>query len=712
MDLRGLLILSAGLLNLFFALIIRFRSSRNRANTIFELTVLAICGWIFAMIFFRTSDVQTATIWARLLYFFPVFIPSGFLLFGLHFPNDKADKFHIGIIVSLAAVMAGLSLIPNAVIQSVTSVPGKEKIISFGWAYYSYYIIYIPAMFLASYYVLVKKYKSRDPFLKAQIRYIFIGLLLASQVGMVTNLILPSFGLFETNWMGQFFTFFWVGGATYAIVKRRFMDIRLVVARTIAYTILLVLLGLIYSVGLFVIGALFFDVSAAAKQLWVSTLLALLMAFSFQPLRKVLEKFTESIFFQEQYDPEELLKSISQVLSTTIDISDLEKNVLYLLVKNLHVEFGDILLTEKDNQTKFSEQQFFDSPILVDKLSLVPFLSNSQSLFIFDELEEGELKKSMRELDLGAIVKLITKQGTVGLLILGQRKSGGIYVATDIRLLEILGPQLAIAIQNAKAFEEIRKFNITLQDEVNKATTELRDANEKLKQLDKLKDEFVSLASHELRTPMTAVKSYTWMVLNGKADTPEKQKEYLNIVYVSVERLLHLVNDMLDISRIESGRVQMTPTVFDMNELALQVQNEFTAKASERHIELQLIKSDQPANVNADKNKIQEVVENLVSNAVKFTPENGHITIAVAHQDGLVKTSITDTGKGISAQDMEKLFKKFGRLDNSLTGMSSEPGTGLGLFICKQYTELSGGKIWVESEVGKGATFAFTLPQG
>ncbi|MFA6519179.1 MAG: ATP-binding protein [Candidatus Shapirobacteria bacterium] len=238
----------------------------------------------------------------------------------------------------------------------------------------------------------------------------------------------------------------------------------------------------------------------------------------------------------------------------------------------------------------------------------------------------------------------------------------------------------------------------------------LKLANDHLKELDKLKDEFVSLASHELRTPMTAIKGYVWMVQNGKAgDITDTAKKYLEIVYSSTERLIHLVNDMLDISRIESGRFQLHPETFDFSELVTQIQTEFSAKASEHQMTWHTDIDPSQISINADKDKILQILENLVGNAFKFTPDQGFVSLQATVKDNFLRVSISDSGRGIAAEDIPKLFTKFTRLGEGLPTLA-KPGTGLGLYLSKQFVELHHGQVFVESELNKGSTFTFTIP--
>lgn len=250
------------------------------------------------------------------------------------------------------------------------------------------------------------------------------------------------------------------------------------------------------------------------------------------------------------------------------------------------------------------------------------------------------------------------------------------------------------------------------ESSLTKITQQVYEANAKLHQLDKLKDDFVSLASHELRTPMTAIRSYAWMALH-KSDTPlsEKMEKYLVRIVISTERLINLVNELLNISRIESGRVEIKPETIDMISLSKDIADEvYYSKSADKNIQILLMEQPIPK-VFADPAKLREVVLNIMGNAVKFSPNGGKITVSFFTDGKTLETSIKDEGPGISKEDLGKLFQKFGRLDSTYTAAATTGGTGLGLYLSKSLIELMHGKIQVTSEgLGKGATFTFSLP--
>lgn len=246
---------------------------------------------------------------------------------------------------------------------------------------------------------------------------------------------------------------------------------------------------------------------------------------------------------------------------------------------------------------------------------------------------------------------------------------------------------------------------------LTKITQEVYQMNAKLHQLDKLKDDFVSVASHELRTPMTAIRSYSWMALH-RSDIPLSQKlqRYLYRVLVSTERLINLVNDMLNLSRIEAGRIEIVPKGFDITALVKDIVEDVTPKALEKRLQITVLEHKTPT-VFADPDKVREILLNLIGNSLKFVYPGGLINIDFFCDGKMVEVSVQDNGAGITQEDLAKLFHKFSRLDNSYTAVSSSGGTGLGLYISKNLIELMQGKIWATSEgVDKGATFTFSLP--
>jgi CheY-like chemotaxis protein len=230
-----------------------------------------------------------------------------------------------------------------------------------------------------------------------------------------------------------------------------------------------------------------------------------------------------------------------------------------------------------------------------------------------------------------------------------------------------------------------------------------------------MKDNFLSTVSHELRTPLTSIKSFSEILLTYDEDR-ETQKEFLNIIKEESDRLTRLINDFLDLSKIESGRMQWETVELSVAEVIKTAINATQALAAKTSLEVKVTVSPNLPTVTSDKDRLVQVVTNLLSNAIKFTPEGGRIEVkAQMHKSGKSKeksdavvVSVTDSGIGIAAKDYDSIFEKFKQVGDTLT--DKPKGTGLGLPISKEIIEHFGGRLWVESQLGKGSTFFFTLP--
>jgi signal transduction histidine kinase len=307
------------------------------------------------------------------------------------------------------------------------------------------------------------------------------------------------------------------------------------------------------------------------------------------------------------------------------------------------------------------------------------------------------------------ISPILPKEGSKGFSFVGTENMDVAITEGDEELITILSNQIGQALENARLFEKTWRAQQELEKKVEERTRELTLAFEEVKKISKRKTDFISSVSHELRTPLTSIKGYAAILMEEKlGHLPAAAKERLEKINRHSDELVHMVNDLLDIARIESGRAVMKMEEQDLKTVISDVADLISIQCKNKNIELITnIQKDIPP-VLADRTQLERVFINLLGNAVKFTPESGKITIKAHTEDNVIQVDISDTGIGIPPDSLSMLFEEFYRVDNPINQLVK--GTGLGLSLVKHIIEAHKGKIWVESKQGKGSTFSFTLP--
>jgi signal transduction histidine kinase len=286
-------------------------------------------------------------------------------------------------------------------------------------------------------------------------------------------------------------------------------------------------------------------------------------------------------------------------------------------------------------------------------------------------------------------IPLLRHDEALGAIAVTRHAPGG-FTDDEIALLQTFADQAVIAIENARLLSELQR-----------RTQELEVASQH-------KSEFLANMSHELRTPLNAIIGFSEVLSERMfGELTEKQDEYLEDIHASGQHLLSLINDILDLSKIEAGKMELELSDFDLPmtiDNALMLVRE---RAARRGIELHQTVDERLGQIQGDERKIRQVVLNLLSNAIKFTPEGGHIAVGARPVNGSIEVSVSDTGVGIAPEDQNAVFEEFRQVG---TADKKVEGTGLGLALSRKFIELHGGKIWVKSQVGQGSTFTFTVP--
>lgn len=704
-------ILTAALLNFFLGFLVLSRNPKNHINITFFLLAFFYGLWALALLFYDHPIVFTSFFWIKITYFNTTIFEILTLAFSFVFPKPSFGRLRIfAIAASFIYLVYALWMLffTNYWIEKVIidSHRGLQTIIGpayFWWVAGTWVIL---GWAIGNYLVNAVRSTGKE---KEQLMILFVGFALWGISINIPDVILPLvWG--ETRYfsISTVLSLFFTLSVAYAILRHRFLDMKLAIIRSLVYLLLLLTTGAFYMVSLYLIHFSFVKNFDSLVYIIASTSLAMLAVFTFHPALYMIEKLVNKFIHHTYYDSDSLLYALTQVMAAKVELKDVIAGVLEIIRENMHIALVSVDVNS-DNQL-YSKQVSPAGEIgfgfTKDELEI---LGNAQKMLITQEMPASEAKKILMRESAEIFIPLKIKENLIGYLILSEKMSGDVYFPQDINVLEILAAEFAVAIQNALSFEKVRNFNKTLGQEVEKATEDLRLANVKLKELDALKDEFISIASHELRTPMTIARNNLWFLINKKPASSKEAGLLLGGSYKATERTIRLVDDILNVSKIEANRIKTQITVFDLSALISEVKEEMVPKAKERNIGIADI---QPAalQVKSDQERIRQIIVNLIDNSIKYTPKNGKIKIEAKKNGSKVEVSISDTGIGIKKEDLPKLFTKFGRLETSLSSLPKATGTGLGLYIAKRLVELLGGKINVKSVFGHGSTFTFTLP--
>ena len=563
LDSKTIALLLTLLVNSAMGFLIYWRGRKNLNNISFGLFVLAIVLWIFGMIVYRIAPTASSVFWCKVLYINATFTSSFFLLFTYIFPFSKLKlkKWQVFLIFIPNVFLILAIILPDLIIKQVIIRPGQEKLIIFGFWYFLY-TLYILVYFFVGFWNLFKAYRISSGNSRTQLRYVFLGFFISANIAFSTNLLMPWWGQTKFNWLGQITTLIWVGLTTYAIVVHRLMDIKLVLRRSIVY-ILSVLATVAPASGVLYIVNLYWPqyITYAA----IATLVASVSVFS--PIRNYYYRIANKYFFSSLYDSREVIARVSDGLRSTLDVGEIYNLISGVLINSFHAKAVGILNYDEDKREYIVQ---FNNGFALNGRKNFPGDSGLQEeygqqlkVMIVEEIKNTAYDKHKEIIDLltsvnaAAVARLVVQNETLGLIILGAKESGDMYNDEDLRTLSVISSQAAIAIKNAQLYDETKKFSDTLQKEVERQTGELKRANIELQKLDKAKSDFISIASHQLRSPLSVIKGFTSMMMEGTyGKVSQKILDKLSYILHSNERLIRLVDDLLDLSHMEGGQMK------------------------------------------------------------------------------------------------------------------------------------------------------------
>lgn len=681
------------------SLLIYHKNPRSGSNVYLSILILLIGIYpVFNYLAIHSPNDLQALFWAKAILL--VSIPQGPLLFFFSgvFPGSRfIFRRRLQAVIIVWLIVTWVFAFAELIFESV-SVDSGNVVINPGPFIPLFGFLHAGTIIagIAMLYVKYRRAKDRE---KEQLTYVFFGILISFSLTFLITFILPLV-LKNTFWLAisPIILALSVVAVAYAMVSRRLFDIRYVVLRSAAYTATRVLTTLLYTVPIMIIIGQFIDIHNDTSLLAYSIIVGIIFAMFYSTAHQLFDSVTNKLFFRRYYEPQEVLNRLSELLVVTSNLATLKTKSAILLKSAI-----------KSSSFRYwiRDQAGSDDIDMLGKL----FTGSTQGNVIFvDEYDESPSAiAKLRDFDIAVVVRLRTNKQTLGYATLGYKESGDIYRDRDKRLLGIAADEIAISLQNAMQFEEIKAFNITLQERVDEATLKLRASNNELRKLDETKDEFLSMASHQLRTPLTSIKGYISMVLDGDVgEVNDQQKKLLTEAFVSSERMVRLIGDFLNVSRLQTGKFVIERKDVDLANLVQDEIDSIVSLAKTRQITLSYTAPSNLPAMQVDEDKIRQVVMNFIDNAIYYSRSPSAIVIKLFIKDRHVVFEVHDHGIGVPKAALDQLFTKFFRAENARR--QRPDGTGVGLYLAKRVIDEHGGELIVESTEGRGSVFGFRLP--
>jgi len=704
-----LLPLVSFIFNIFIISLVLRSDWRSLRNRVFVLMLLTMGLWGITIFGMRTSPhpygADLALIWEEGTIVMILGVWVLFYHFTLLYSNIRAPKTLMPCFYGLWAVFAVLSLTGQIVteVEEVALVGGYV-----GWAArftplgYTYMALgYIPA--LLGVYNLFWVYRATNPpEEKNRALYMLAGAGL-SLLGATSDLLFSADLFFYP--FGIMSNLYFVALTTVAMLKYQLLELRVVLRSGIIYSMLGSLIVGVYGV---VFGFFYFTFQSQSDpaRLLSSVAAASVVAIALQPLLNQIQHWADGWFHRERYDHLQALEQFSLETKDITDLNSISESLTGLVRRAMMANSAALLLPGPQSSefrvTSASGLKDTEDISLRSSSPILTWLRDNESILTRKDLDviarfralSVADQQAVEELDMELLIPLKSKGQLTGGLIVGPKLADGNYSRGDINLLRTVANQTATAIENARLYTE---------EAVRVA---------ELEELEKLKQTLLLTVSHELKTPLTAIKAGTEMLeLQENAPASSAKGRLLRSINRGVERLERLVDESLDYARMQDANLELELEPTNLAELYEETITLLAPVARAKRQTLELDLPEYIPSIEIDRRRCERVLLNLVSNANRYTQPGGKIVVSVEVESDYVITSVVDSGQGVPDADRDKIFNVYYRTSNG-DGKGAGASSGIGLAIAKYLVELHGGKIWVNSVLGEGSSFHFSLPIG
>jgi signal transduction histidine kinase len=683
------------LLNGGLGALVYLKDPRRRINISFSIFSWASAGWVLSILMIFLLDEPFWKLFSlRMGFAWVTVITAAFFYFSTVFPGERR---YIGTIeIILLLVVSSIFLVLSFTDSVIRSADWDAMVIRYGVCHKLYSVYFITLMF-GGLFFLIKSFRNSIGLERIQIKYCFLGISLTLIPSVVVNLILPSLGTSRFGRLGPTSTIIMVSFITYSIIRHRLMDINIVLKKGTTYVLLLTLLFVPSFLLILLSQKVFFN---KISYLFSTVIVALLFLITilFYRIKGQTEKVVEHLLFKGRYDYRETLGKFSKAMVSILDLQSLSKKIIETITQTMGVEKASLFLVneEKGGYGLFESKNIKPtaSTYHLSKDDPLPrHLQKIGEIIIREELTKGvdipelnEVIGKMSLLEAEVSIPFIWKGQLIGMINLSHKFNKDIYSDEDIELLDTLANQTAIAIENARLYEDLKRSKSYIRRADRLASLGTLTAG----------------LAHEIRNPLVAIKTLT-QLLPDRLDDEEFREQFLKIASGEVDRISSLVNELLNFARPSDPKLGSENINAILDGMILLVSTETKKK------QITVFKSytsDLPP-IQIDPEQIKQVFLNILLNAITATSENGQIIVKTRSftkpgGEPYIQIEFTDTGCGIPKEHLEDIFNPF--------FTTKTTGSGLGLSISNQIVQDHRGYIDVESQLDKGTSFFINLP--
>ncbi len=676
------------------------------------------------MVYRSQTDILLKLYWARILYCIAASIPVVFVFFATNFIRQVKFFWYINLfgLLSLLGVIC-LCLNGDLIISDVTLLSTKYFIIQESaiiWGkFYTFYIVFQNIFFSLGFATLLLKYRKSQKEDRARFQYVILGTGISVLIAFMTNLFLPTFGIFDLNWVGQFTTAIWVGFITYAISIHDLFDIRFAIRR--------IIISSLNAIGSFFIAYIIYLLTFSdentrfrTRGVFVIFIGTILITVILPYLNSFNTNIVDNYLFKKLVGKNKAFDTLANVIRNEIDLNVILPIVHNIIKDALGLKHVSIILFDEDSIESETVRK------IIDRDELIKFIKRKEYQNLVNLIKQPSVLSlkdtnypfavNLIELGVDLLLNIYSESELIAVVLLGEKTSKENFTTNDYELISNMSIQVTAAVVKGSYFSAERQYNKRLQQKVEDATAVLRKQKTELQEKYQFEKDMMGIMGHELRTPMTVARGLAELVI-AKIDAKHLDLDYaddkLGKIYSSIMKEADLIQTMLSSAHIDNKKVNLQISEVDLVDIVEYSMSAFKKDAKVKSLKLTFInKCEKNPIIFSDLGRVQEIVNNLVSNAVKYT-NAGSVIVELQQTKEFVYVNVTDTGIGIPKAEMKNLGKKFYRIHQHLDAKKDvvrAGGTGLGLYVVKGLLEALGGGLTVKSEDGVGSVFSAYFP--